>query len=275
MQHQGYFRALHAKSKRRWGLSVLLTILALFPVPMIALILDVYPRWCGVIIACTFAVGGKAFGWWGGTIGAEADGLQRMTEYHRNLGWPIDRKKIADLCAKYSGLKRSAKKRTISGYHEDRTAGATDDSGLSMANMFMESSWWTERLAQKTGSIFLTLLIAVVVLSGFLIIYSWFVDTSAGDGIIGFVVVVFLTMDLIILRGKYVSLQRTASSTYDRLQTLVEGHDVSIARNGVLIAVNDYLIARSIGPPIPETVYKWYQSRLNELWNRELSSGQR
>ena len=215
----------------------------------------------------------KWFGWWGGIIGAEADGLQRMTEYHRTLGWPIDRKMIADLCAKYSGLERSAKKRTISDYHDDKTIVATDDSGLSMAKIFMESSWWTDRLAYKTGAIFFVLLIAVVLLSGFLIVYSWFVDTSADDGIIGFVVVVILTMDLIVIRGKYVSLQRMASSTYERLQRLIEGSDDSIKRSGVLIAVNDYLIARSVGPPIPETVYMRCRSRLNDLWEKELSSG--
>ena len=269
---QGCFSALYEKSKRRWALSIVCTLLALFPVPLMVLTVDQSLRWCGVIIALALSVGGKWLEWWGIILGSEAEMIQRMGEYHRGLGRPIDSKKIADKRAKYRGLDKSADKSRIDSYYDYE--GAVDagmKGGGRLAEMFKESSWWTEHLAHETGKLLLAAIIVVILASGGLIVYSWVVSTSVSDGITGLVVCAILAVDLILLQRRYVSLEASSRETYYRLRSLLGGCRGTLDRGVVLIGIQDYVIARTAGPPIPRWIYSRHQAHLNRLWSSELS----
>lgn len=265
---QGYFRGLHTMSKRRWGFSVVLTVLAMFPVPVMVLVFDPSVRWLGVFIAFVFAVVGKWLGWWGGVIAGEGGEIQRIAEYHRGIGYPIDNKLVADKRAKYKGLDRLAKRLTIKNYWDDE--GVTDDcgaDGVAMAKLYMESSWWTGRLASVTSSVLIRAIAVVVVASCMMVVYSWAVGTSVREGIVGLVVCVMLAIDLMLLQRRYVSLERSADRVFEGLRNLLRGCEIASSRDVVLVAHN-YLIDRSVGPPIPDWIYKRHRLRLNELWTK-------
>ena len=270
---QGYFRALFVLSKRRWGFGILSTMFALFPVPLASLLMPDIAQWWAVAMAGAFAVVGKLLDWWSHILGGEADDIRRMSEYQRGLGVTVDRKIIADKRAKYKSVDRMAEKRRIVGYYDDRRKiRPREGSSSIMVRIFMESSWWTERLACRTGVWLLRMIIVVVMASCGLIVYSWSAYTEVDDGVVGLVVCLILTMDLIVLQRSYVSLERSSADTFDKLRGLVSRCDseVDSAKRSAM-AIQGYLIARSNGPPIPEKVYTWYRSRLKELWENELA----
>ena len=256
-------------SKRRWGFSVVLTVLAMFPVPLMILVFDQSARWLGVFIAFVFAVAGKWLGWWGGVIGGEGGEIQRIAEFHRSLGSPIDYKLVADKRAKYKRLDRLAKKRTIKNYWDNE--GVTDDcgaDGVAMAKLYMESSWWTGRLASMTSIVLIRAIAVVVVSSCILVVYSWAVGTSVREGIVGLVVCVMLAIDLTLLQRRYVSLEKSSDKVFEGLRNLLRRCEIASSRDVVLMVAHSYWIDRSVGPPIPDWIYKRHRSRLNELWTK-------
>ena len=133
--YQGLIRALYTKSKRRWMTGTIFTILALFPVHVLTLLS--FPRWCGLVAACVFAILGKWFTRWAGVLAGEADVIHRMDEYHRSFKWSIDRKKIADIRAKYRRIDALSIKGKIENYYDHQSYDyLTEYSGMVAAKLF-------------------------------------------------------------------------------------------------------------------------------------------
>ncbi len=268
-RYQGYVRALHLKSKRRRASSTVLTIVALFSVP--AAMLLSYPRWYGLVTASILAVLGKGLARWASVLAGEADAIHRRIEYSRAFGWPIDKKMIVDIREKYRGLDTLAGRGQIKDYYSKKESDIfADKSGTVVASMFMESSWWTERLSRITAKIGGVSLVVVGTISLVIVVLSWIIGTSVEDGVSVLSVCVILASDLMIRQRQYAVLQRSSGAAYSRISGLVKECKDAVDEKIVLAAVHDYMIARSVGPPVSEWLYKRHQRRLTQLWNEEL-----
>ena len=265
--YQGLIRALYTKSKRRWMTGTIFTILALFPVHVLALLS--FPRWCGLVAACVFAILGKWFTRWAGVLAGEADVIHRMDEYHRSFKWSIDRKKIADIRAKYRRIDALASKGKIENYYDHESYDyLTEYSDMVAAKLFMQSSWWTGKLANKAAGVVRTLLISLLIIIFLLVVWSWAAYASLSDRVIGLVVCIIIASDLVILKQRYSALERSSENAYSRISELHGREEFTCEQ--IMAVANEYTISRCCGPPIPESIYKYHRRRLNQLWKEEL-----
>ena len=270
-RYQRYVRGIHLWSKRRRAAGTILTIVALLPVPVAPLLS--YPRWIGLVIAGILVVLGKWLARWAAVLAGEADAILRANESRNAFGWPINKKMIADIREKYPALDKPLPKSWGKDYYAaGRKDKLTTRPGEIAIGMFMESSWWTERLARKTAVVGCWALVLVAIISFSMVVLSWLVGTSVGDGVGMLFVSVIISSDLVVRQRQYVELQRSSEVAGSRIRVIMEKSQ-DIGEGELITAVHDYMIARSGGPPIPELIYRLYERRLTKLWNEEFGDG--
>ena len=261
---------LHDVSKFRWGVSMCASYAAILTFPCVVIFTD-WPTWLGTIIAAVFSVLGAGLRWHTDSLRRDAEELHRTTEYSRGLGYPVDRKRFADLNAKYDRLvKRTRMKETrLQDYYEVKESPCS----TTLLKMLKESSWWTEQLARKMTRIVggATAFILIVGMS-FLVISNHSTNEPIVVSVYGLVICVIFSMDIFNLYLRYRQLAEVAGKSFHDFDVLLSSSDLG-DRDALIVATN-YQFSRSSGPPLPSWLWKIKRKSLNVIWQQTLSTKQ-
>jgi len=270
MELEGLLSAFFTVSKRRWGPGLALESLAVFA-GAVSVILEFAPTWAGVATAATALVG-SLLRWRADVLRSYAEELLRAKELRDGLGWPVDRKRYADLRADHSSLAKLANFRQeeqSNFYETDEPVGPRR-----LVQMLRESTWWSERLARFCFWLTLGLVILLVIVS----LYAFpFAESFTGVPLeADQLVSLYTSLICLVFSGNvarlifgYNSLSTAARDAYERLDSLADQSDLSGAT--ALSIVMTYQFVRSAAPPIPDWVWRLRRTALNEAWEEELS----
>ena len=256
---------LFSVAKRRWGLGVACTYLAIVAVPVAAITgpLD----WLGPCIAGALAIAGRWLAWRSDLVRKHAEWLLRANELKRGIGRPSDPKAVADLKAKFPGYadKKRRRQNDVNRYYE---ADGLPCARL-LVGMLRESSWWTQQLASKACQ-WVGVATAVVAATsvGVVVGVAHSAESSILLTVYAIVICLVLSSESAILATKYWQLSSAAGDAFARLELhLKDGPEDDL----VLTATSDYQMARASGPLIPDWFKERYQWALQGTWDDTLA----
>ena len=134
-----------------------------------------------------------------------------------------------------------------------------------------ESAWWTKHLSEKMGHICLTVLILGMLAAVVVLVIA--LRTVAGPDarasvakIVTAWLMLLLSIGVIRMSLGYYGLARSAGGSEQAATRLLEsGHAELIDAVKIM---NEYHVARAIGPIIPTWIWKLWRNELNATWAR-------
>lgn len=200
-----------------------------------------------------------------------ADRLLRIRELHDGFGWQPDRGAVADVLATLS--ERSSRFGTASSgeFESQQPAGPT----RAIQNV-AESAWWTKQLAlimlKLTSAI--ALLVLLVSLIFLVVSLRVAVSTQTGIAIARVATAALATIfsaGIVKLGFAYYTLYERAGTSARRAAAAFTTDDPIQA----LLLVYEYQNARSMGPLIPDSVYRDKRTQLSRLWSLQSAGNSR
>jgi hypothetical protein len=171
---------------------------------------------------------------------------------------------IADLCARVC-LPESTKPPYLGSYY----ASQSEIGPKRLAEILLESAFWTKNLSRKTEKImwWVIAVSTIVIVSTAIAFLLWGSHGTRLEDIAKILLISlgFWTVgDWAVLALKYRTLADSTESALSSIEKLV----VSTAPdpNEALILLGEYNAALACGPVIPQMVYNHYQCRFNEAW---------
>lgn len=172
---------------------------------------------------------------------------------------------LADLCARLC-LPKSAKPAYLGSYYASRSpVGAKR-----VAEILLESAFWTKNLARKTQKImwWIIAISTILIVCTAMACLLWGSQGSRLEEIAKVVLVSlgFWTVgDWAVLAIKYGALANSTEALLGNIDELMKSSAPD--SNEALILLGEYNAALACGPVIPQLVYKYYQSKFNQAWS--------
>jgi hypothetical protein len=172
---------------------------------------------------------------------------------------------IADLCARLC-FPKSGKPAYLGPYYASRTPVGPKR----VAEILLESAFWTKNLARKTQEImwWIIAVSTILIVCTAIACLLWGSQGSRLEEIAKVVLVSlgFWTLgDWAVLAIKYGTLAGSTEPLLSNIEKLMKSNDPD--SNEALILLSEYNAALACGPVIPQFVYKHYQSKFNQAWN--------
>ncbi len=206
--------------------------------------------------------------WKSDNIKGAAEALLRRFELHDSLGWAISQREIRDMLADGPDSVKAAVDSP-----EVRTYFASG-SGVGLLRMMEnleESSFWSKHLAKEMAKwVFLVAVLIIALALTILVLAFQYTATQGGSGRIGQVIIsilVFLFSDgYLRLAFDYRAFADKANDI--ELLAIEMQKRSAIGESEAILLLQDYQLARSLSPLIPDKIYELRESKLNDLWAR-------
>lgn len=190
--------------------------------------------------------------------------IRRAAMLQDGLGVQPSSLVIADLCARLC-LPSTAKPAYLGSYYASRAPVGS----RRVAEILLESAFWTKNLARKTAKI-MWWLVAVGTIVILCIAISFLLWGSQGTRVEEIAKALLVSLgfwtvgDWTGLAIKYSTLARSTEPVLNNADKLVESAEVN--PDEALIQLGEYNAALANGPVIPNCVYKFNQKKLNSAW---------
>lgn len=207
--------------------------------------------------------------WRSDTLQSKAEAIKRKLEFQDGLGWNISEQEEADLILEAStAVKKAAYGTEESPYFDSRE----EISARRIADNLNQSAWYTKHLARMMSSLLFAF--SAVALGLFVLTLVVFRSPSLQQwsATVGRVVITVLVLTIaygyLRLGFQYRSLSIKAKSASDSASQLLELEVVTDIQ--AIRLLHEYQIARAIAPLVPDWLWKWKKTELNQLWGRQI-----
>jgi hypothetical protein len=256
--------AYFSLAKRWWGAAILCRLCVII-VGALVIWLSILSKFTP-FLAFALTISSEWFAWRSDRAKSIAESLLRKLDYRDSFGWEISKSELSDILAR-TPIKLKARI-PPEGEREAYFASRNDVGPCRAAQNVQESAWWSKHLAEKMGLYTFTWTIAATV--GSLLILVTSVGTVqnfellAGVGrVVTAVLMLILSLGLVRLTLGYYAFNRKAQRAEERANELLRHGCEEIE---AVKLYNDYHLDRAVAPLVPDQVWRWNQSQLNDLW---------
>lgn len=262
----GVLSAWLSRAKLWWGASLTVQVLVSLGAGLSALRGGVPPAWPLFLgVASIVGVLGR---WRADVLRQRAEKLLRQVELEDGLGWLVNPKLIADTLARAIGLESMAENRARE--QGNFFASSRERSASRLLDNLRESAWWTQQNAEWLGWIVVWIVLMLVVLAVLsLLVASTIIGPPSALDVSRLLtagISVVFAGNLIRLPFDYFRLA-VAGSEADRMASEMVRAQTAPTEADALRLLGDYQLARAMGPPIPDWVWRRRREHLNAIWD--------
>jgi len=248
-------------SAKRWFTAGLTSRYAAVGVGLLTIVSDLAPS--VPFVVGLFAIAAEGCVIRSDIMKGRADRLLRIRELQDGFGWLPDVTAVADILATVPEQFETA----IVGEPSNQFASQSVASPKRAFENLRESAWWTQQLALSMFKLMAAIVTLLLIGSlAFLIIATLSVVSNQSRVTVARVVAALISLissaGLAKLTLAYYFLFEGSRNTVRRIQASRDSDEL-VRRIGVLY---DYQNVRTVGPLIPNTLYKFKRARLNRLW---------
>jgi hypothetical protein len=266
-QVKGVLSAWLSSGKSWWGVSLTIQIITSLGGAVAVLVGSVSPGWALLLgLTSVAALLGR---WRGDFFRQLGEALLRHVELEDGMGWPISRKVLADSLARGIGVARSADSRARE--QENFYASTRKHGPLRTLDNVSESAWWTQQNAHWIAWKMVLLVVVLCLMAVWSLLVAAAIigppDPIEVSRLITAGISIVFAGNLVRLPYEYFRLSSKASESDQKASELIGGKSSPTEAEAVRL-LGDYQLARAMGPPIPDWVWRRRRDRLNEIWNK-------
>lgn len=267
---RGVLSARLSSAKMWWGVSLTVQVMASAGAALSALFAGL-PLWWPIFLAVA-SIAALLGRWRGDHLRQLGEPLLRQIEFFEGFGWPLNPKLVADALARAIAVEKVAAERAKEQgnfYASNRERGTA----RALENL-RESAWWTQQNAHWLG-VRATWLVVVLCVVG---IVSLLMTASAMGAatpvtiskLLSAGVALVFAGNLVRLPFEYFRLSASGSEADQKASELIE-RGVPTEADALRILGN-YQLARAMGPPLPDWLWKKRRDHLNRIWRETRSA---
>jgi hypothetical protein len=267
---RGVLSAWLSGGKTWWGTSLTVQILASLGAAVSVLKGPVSAKWALVLGVASIA--GLLGRWRADSLRQRAESLLRQVELEDGFDWKVSPKIVADSLSRGIAVAKSAANRAreqANFYASSRQAGS-----LRALDNLRESAWWTQQNAQWMGwiAVWIVVVLCLVAVWSLLVAATVIGPPTALEvsRLLAAGISVVFAGNLVRLPFEYFRLANSASESDRKASDMIQANG-SPTEADALRLLGDYQLARAMGPPIPDWVWRMRRDHLNEIWRQTRS----
>jgi hypothetical protein len=266
-QVKGVLSAWLSNGKSWWGISLTIQIIASLGGAVAVLVGSVSPGWALFLgLTSVAALLGR---WRGDFFRQLGEALLRHVELEDGMGWPVSRKVLADSLARGIAVASSAASRARE--QENFYASTRKPGALRTLDNVCESAWWTQQNAHWMAWKMVSLVVVLCLVAVWSLLVAAAImgppDPIEVSRLITAGISVVFAGNLVRLPFEYFRLSGNASESDRKASELIGGKSSPTEAEAVRL-LGDYQLARAMGPPIPDWVWRRRRDHLNEIWKQ-------
>lgn len=261
---RGVLSAWLSGGKTWWGVSLTVQMLASLGAAFSVLAGVTSPEWA--LVLAIASIGGLLGRWRSDSLREHAEWLLRQVELEDGFGWIVSAKVVADSLSQGIGVAKRALNRARE--QSDFYATSRVPGPLRALDNLRESAWWTQQNSQWMGWVatWVVVLLCLAAVWSLLVAATviGFPTPLEVSGLLTAGISLVFAGNLIRLPFKYFKLSHDASECDRRASEMIQSGNPTDSE--ALRLLSDYQLARAMGPPIPDWVWRKRRDHLNEIW---------
>ncbi len=257
-------RTYFSVAKRWWG-GYLISRTGIILIAAVGALVPALSNVISIIIVA-LSIASEAVIWRSDRMKEIAEWLLRKLDLRDAFGWDISSSEMQDILARTS---TKIKSRVPPECEGDPYFDSKDERGTVRAlKNIRESAWWSKHLAETTVWYALAFMIAAILASLFVLLFT--ISTISNSDVLSsigrsvtFVLMVVLSLGLLRLTIGYFRFKEKADRAERRADNLLK-NDCNETEAIKLYA--EYHLDRAAAPLVPDCIYRWNETKLNELW---------
>lgn len=276
--------ALFRRCKQFWAAGLIVKLFV-FTVGAAVVLFPWHGKSLG-LLALLFAILSEASLWYSDRWKSVAESWQRKLDLENALDWRIPNAELVDALARYSGSLEALVTDPKGSYF----ASAEPPGAKRALENLRESSWWSMHLAEVMGWVFVALIVTII--AGCLILLDVSIgsvlttaDSSASGqktvevvsaGIVKIVtasLLFILSYGLLRFAVGYFGFSSKSKTIREKVQSVLDAGNSDVIQ--AIKLWQDYHLARSTAPLLPNWLWRLREKKLNALWKDYMCSMER